>query len=316
MILAIPAFRAVKESLPEAEVGVVTSTINKDVLLNNPYVDFVFWYKKKNPLSHLRLICEIRRKRFDLVIALHTVSFSFTSAMLARMSGAAIRVGSTSEPFGHSLSRALYHTELPLPNAEQLEQLNETEHNLFPLAELGIKTDDLTPVIVPGTGENAWAEALFNGLPKGDVRLLAVHPGAGKKKNVWNPEKFAEVINNVGRSHKIYVVVLEGPRDAEYVQAFCDECSQEYYVIRRRSIGVIAAVLKRVDVVLCNDTGVMHVSCAAGAETVAVFGPTDPRRWAPVCSCLHIVRAPEGDLERLQPDEVAKRVCDVLSTVG
>ena len=58
------------------------------------------------------------------------------------------------------------------------------------------------------------------------------------------------------------------------------------------------------DLVLCNDTGVMHVSVAAGARTLAVFGPTDPKRWAPRSKSLHIVRGSDGNLAEITPDTV------------
>jgi heptosyltransferase-2 len=81
-------------------------------------------------------------------------------------------------------------------------------------------------------------------------------------------------------------------------------------VVRGRSIGDVAALLRRADLVLCNDTGVMHVAAAARARVLAVFGPTDPFRWAPRCPNLRVVRARDGDLRTLPAAEVAEQAAE------
>jgi len=316
MLLAVPAFRAVRETFPEAKIGLVAAPINQAVLLNNPYIDEVFNYTSRRWLSIVSMIREIRRRRFDVVIVLHTVSFSFTSAALGLLSGARFRVGSTSEPFGHRLSRSFYHFELPLPSPDELAVMNEAEHNLYPLRAAGIDTPDLAPLIVPTDGNRRWAVE-FLGEPRvaGAARLV-IHPGAGKAANIWPQERFADAVNRIAAAVPLDLTVIEGPRDAAAVAAVCADIATPARVLRGRPIGDVAAVMQKADVVLCNDTGVMHVACAAGARTLAIFGPTDPRRWAPRCVNLTIVRAEGGDLRRLTAETVSARALELLDAAS
>jgi heptosyltransferase-2 len=313
MMLAIPALRAVKETYPGARVGVVSSTLNAGVLTHHPCVDRVFTYDKRRPSTGLRLVRELRAEHFDLVIVLHTVSFSLTSLLLAVLSGARVRIGSTSPAIGDALTGSYLNLTLPLPDARRLEGMNEAEHNLFPLRAVGITTDDIAPFIVPGPASERWADAFAREHWREGTLRLAVHPGAGKTQNIWPPERFAAVVGALGRRRDVSLVVVEGPRDAHAVAAFARACPVEGTVVRGRSIADVAALLKRADRVVCNDTGVMHVAAAAGARVLAIFGPTDPVRWAPRCDGLTIVRAPGGDLSALQPETVAEKLVEGTS---
>ena len=315
MLLAVPALRAIKESLPGATLTVLTAPINRDVMINNPYVDTVVTYNSRRPLGLIPLVRHMRRAKYEMVIVLHTVSFSFSSAVLGLLSGSRLRVGSTSAPFGNSLSESFFHLSLPLPSEDELAHMNEAEHNLYPLAALGVYTSDIAPVLVPTEAEDKWAtDFVSEHSTLGAVKLL-VHPGAGKVQNIWPAARFAETVNLLAKRVPLSVVVVEGPRDAETVAEFSRRALAEQTVLRGRSIGDVAAVMRRCDLVLCNDTGVMHVASAAGARTLAIFGPTDPSRWAPRCPNLHILRAKNGKLVDLTAAEVVEEVLYVLEEV-
>jgi heptosyltransferase-2 len=314
-LLAIPAYRAIKESLGDVELGVVTAPINRDVLLDNPYVDRIFTYNNRDLAGTILMIRDIRRVRYDLVIVLHTVSFSFTSALIGFLSGARIRVGSTSDPFGHDLSGAFYNLELPLPRPSELARMNEAEHNIYPLRALGIDTKDLSPLIVPSPASQSFAREFLERTTKPGRKRIVVHPGAGKVANVWPPSNFAEVVNRLGERVEFDLCVVRGPRDTHAVEEFGRTVRMPYAILEGRPIGDVAAVLRASDLVLCNDTGIMHVSCAVGTATLAVFGPTDPVRWAPRSANLSVVRAPGGDLRQLDAGSVLEKVLRLLGLV-
>ncbi len=305
MMLAVPALRAIRESYNDASIGVVSSTLNRGVLINSPYVDRVFTYDKRRPASAFEMLGQIRKQRYDLAIVLHTVSFSFTSVMLAVLSGARVRIGSTSHALGDALTGSYFNLTLPLPSDETLKRLNEAEHNLFPLRAVGISTNDIAPLLVPGEASERWADGFARECWRDGTLKLAVHPGAGKIANIWPPERFAAVVDDLNSRRSLSLAIIEGPRDAEAVAAFARACGVAGMVVRGRSITDVAALLQRADLVLCNDTGVMHVAAAARARVLAVFGPTDPFRWAPRLDNLRIVRAPGGNLRALTPTMVA-----------
>ena len=316
MMLAIPAFRAIRETYPGARIAVVSSRLNRGVLANSPYVDDVFTYDKRSPVRSSGLVGRLRAQRFDLAIVLHTVSFSFTSIALAVLSGARVRIGSTSRRVGDSLTGSYLNLTLPLPGDAELATMNEAEHNLYPLRAVGITTADISPLLVPGPENERWAEDAAARCWRDGTTRLAVHPGAGKVENIWPPARWAAVVDALSRDRALSLAIIEGPADAEAVRAFQAACRVPGTVIRGRPILDVAALFRRADLVLCNDTGVMHVAAAARARVLAVFGPTDPLRWAPRCEGLEIVRSPGGKLLDLEADEVAARAREVLEERG
>jgi len=315
MMLAIPSLRALRAAYPAARIGVVTSTLNRDVLENHPYVDRLFMYDKRDPLATPRLLRAIRRERYDLAIALHTVSFSFTSLMLVVLSGARVRVGSTSSAVG-DLAGSYLNLTLPLPDPDTLATMNEAEHNLHPLRALGVDTADLSPLIVPPAHSERWADDFARECWREGTVRLAVHPGAGKAENIWPPEHFARVVDALAALAPVSLAIVEGPRDGASVAAFERACGVRGTVARARPIADVAALLRRADLAVCNDTGVMHVAVAAGARTLAVFGPTDPVRWAPRSENLHVVRAADGRLASVTPARVTHEAATLLGLVA
>jgi ADP-heptose:LPS heptosyltransferase len=57
------------------------------------------------------------------------------------------------------------------------------------------------------------------------------------------------------------------------------------------TLGGLAALISRVSLVVCNDTGVSHVAAAVGTRSVVVASGSDTRRWAPADKSRHVVLA-------------------------
>ena len=311
MLLAVPAFRALRRRFPRARISLVAAPINGAVMENSPYIEEVLIYAKernrRNPLGLVRFLAAIRRRRFDLVLVLNTVSFSITSMLLASISGARYRIGSSSAGFGHDLSKIFYDIELPLPTAGELSAMHESDHNLYPLAAIGAFEDDKTSLLVPTDAEEQDAEAFARAVrgPSGD--FIVVHPGAGKKQNIWPPERFAEAALRLCGEAGAGIVAVKGPVDREVFGRFISSCQRVSAVLSMPSVGFLGAVMKRAAVTLCNDTGIMHIAGAVRANCCAVFGPTDPVRWKPVNENVVAVRGANGDVDSVSVEAVVGR---------
>lgn len=319
MLLAVPAFRGIRNRFPNARITLLAASINSGVMQNNPFVDEVITWSKeqsrRDPLALLRFIRGLRRQRFDVLIVLNTVSFSVTSMLLGAVSGAAWRAGSSSLPFGTDLTSRYYHLELSLPDDDELALMHESEHNLYPLRALGIDESDLSSELVPFEWEERGSRE-FTAAAFGDGPYAVIHPGAGKVQNIWPPERFAEVSGALLERYGIHSVAVRGPVDDIFFARFLDACAASPQVISCPTVGFLGALMRDAAVSVCNDTGVAHIAGAVGARCAEIFGPTDPLRWKPVSDNVIAVKPHDGKVNSVTTAEVLEVVDGLLAGIG
>lgn len=136
-------------------------------------------------------------------------------------------------------------------------------------------------------------------------RFVIVHPGSGSTKKCLEAPRLASVIEWLHRE-RIIPLLLEGPADCESVAQVLAVVTVSLPVIRELDLSTAAAVLSHADLYLGHDSGMTHLAAALSVPTIACFGPTNPRRWAPLGSRLSVLTGePCGcptwdDVERCQ----------------
>ncbi|MBK7672252.1 MAG: glycosyltransferase family 9 protein [bacterium] len=313
MVCATPALRAIAETWPDAAVALVTSPANAGVVRHNPHLSRVLVFEK--PLRRLPpFLGELRRWDADLAIVLSSVSFSLTSALIGLLSGARHVVGADSRAFGWEFGEHCF--SLVMPGSPVVDR-HAIVHGLAPLRAVGVTTDDESTVVVPSAAERQDAAAITAALGL-EAGYWALHPGAGKRQNVWPASRFAAVARRAAGEGR-QVLVLHGPADSEALAAFGPlrvpgVRHGALVVAPPCGVGVAAALLAGADRFLCNDTGIMHVAGAMRVPTLALFGPTDPGLWKPPAPEVlalragHRVEDPRGDeygwMEAIDEDTV------------
>jgi ADP-heptose:LPS heptosyltransferase len=77
------------------------------------------------------------------------------------------------------------------------------------------------------------------------------------------------------------------------------------------SLPEVAAVLQRSALFIGNDSGLMHLSAAAGAPTIGLFGPTDAATYGPVGRCATAVVA--ASMDGITVDQVVQAAKTLLA---
>jgi lipopolysaccharide heptosyltransferase III len=151
-----------------------------------------------------------------------------------------------------------------------LEVINEA-----PVHEGG---DDLLTVTEP---LHRLGQACLEGVTLANGRPFAViHPGSGSAHKCVGPETMATVVVSLQNSWAT-PVVLEGPADREPVERLLQSCVSPPIVLKSLDLPTVAGVLAQTRLFVGQDSGITHMAGLIGVRTVAIFGPTDPARWAP-----------------------------------
>jgi ADP-heptose:LPS heptosyltransferase len=109
--------------------------------------------------------------------------------------------------------------------------------------------------------------------------LVAIHPGASIAEKRWPLDRFEEVARDLVGRPEIKVLAFAEPG------GYGESLNRIEGVIPV-NIGLrqMIALLERCSLLVCNDSGPMHLAAALGVTTVAVFGSGIDRRFAPLGS--------------------------------
>lgn len=111
-------------------------------------------------------------------------------------------------------------------------------------------------------------------------QLVVIHPGSGSAHKCVAPEALAFVVGTI-QTFGAIPVLLEGPADREPVARLMQACVNQPMVLKDLDLLTLAGVLAQASLFVGQDSGVTHLAGLMGVRTVALFGPTDPARWAP-----------------------------------
>jgi heptosyltransferase-2 len=122
---------------------------------------------------------------------------------------------------------------------------------------------------------------------------IGLFPGAARGPSKrWPPMHFARLGARFAKERGAGIVVFGAPSE----QGLCDEvardCGKETVNLAgRTSLPQLAAALKACDLVVCNDSGGMHLTAAVGTPVLAIYGLTDPSRTGPLGARRRIIKA-------------------------
>lgn len=328
LLLAVPALRALRTRYPQAEITLIglpwAEAFTRRIAT---YVDrFVAFpgypgivEEAYDPIRTKRFLREQRAYGYDLVLQMHgsgTASNGFALALGGRVTSG-YYVGAPPDGLGPSA---------PYPDREP-----EVLRNLGLARLVGCRCLDDTLAFPLLAEDHAEARALLRDLT-GVAPVIGIHAGARAPSRRWPPECFAELADALSR-HFGAQIVLSGTADDTPV-ALAIRSHMRYTPLDltgKTSLGGLAAVIERMSLFIGNDSGPAHLAEAVGTPSVTLFGPTDPRRWAPLDGGAHpIVRQPVACspcayaecpidhrcLRRITPVMVLERASELLQAKG
>jgi heptosyltransferase II len=276
-IMSLPAIRAYKEYFPTARVTLIVKSYLADIFLHIAEIDEVIAIPDRwSSAGYLASLRRLREKRFVRGI-LFTNSLS--SAVFFRLAGIKSLCGYERDARGWLLTDKIpccAHDE-----HQQFYYLKIIEH----LA--GQKISRLFPAnLVLSAEEKSLATGMLAGLGITPGRdLLAVAPAAayGSAK-AWPPERFREVIAAFQEAHPAAEIALLGnPGEREKINGIAAGLRGRIRNLAGRlTLRQAIILLAQCRLAVCNDSGLMHIASSLQVPLLAIFGPTERSRTAPM----------------------------------
>jgi len=125
---------------------------------------------------------------------------------------------------------------------------------------------------------------------------VGVHPGSsgehGMAAKRWDPMRFGELAARICGTLGAQALIF-GSRDEDAIKHVTASIMKApNHIVAPAGLRMTAALLRRCALLLCNDSGLMHMAACLGVPVAAVFGPTDERRNGPAGAGNLVIRKP------------------------
>jgi lipopolysaccharide heptosyltransferase II len=312
-IMYTPALKLLRERYPAARIDlqVGNNTGCEEVLAGSALFDNIY----NLPISAgvrawLTRAKEARDTRYDLTInEFH--SHSWPLALLIAASGVPFRLGHVTSPgWSRRFSRYSFVFNLPLA---MREDEHEIERYIDLVAEAGARAvaPSAAATFIHLTDEDrAFARTfLEDGAGSMARTIIGFQPGTSPtmRWKQWPIERYREVIGRIVADRPDSQIVLFGSAsEVEMIREMARGLQGRISLAAgKTSVKQVAALIEQCDVLVCNDSGLMHAAVAVGTPVAAIYGPTDFRRTAPLGDRHMVIRheLPCSPCFRLEGDD-------------
>jgi len=279
--LVVPVFTALKKSFPKSQLHVAANKYVGEILSLVKEIDRIIPLAEilRSRICNLRGI--IKRPEYDLSVDLN-FDYHLYPAMIAGLS-AKFSVGYEYAGRGFLLSKGLSMIESPMHASDIFFQ---PILDLLPSAEKSNYQLDV-PHEVASKIQGMLANA---GIVKED-KVILIHPGAHHPTQRWLPEYFAETAKRIIDTGRAKVVFAGGPGEEKLINDIQMTMSKPAHATFT-NIGIkdLIALISRADLMICNNSGPLHIAVAVNTPTVSTMGPTVMERWKPLGAIHKILR--------------------------
>lgn len=266
MVLSTPLFRALKKNFPDARLTVLASQRNYGIIENNPNVDEILIYKGTG-----QFIKEVRKRGFDLATDLF-FTYEMKQAFMAYLSGAKYRIG-----FEEAGREIFFNVREPIT----LPEKNMVEHLLDLSEKIGTKREGCEPEIFLTEEEKKWASSFLSEKGLAAAIKIAIHPGAFYPSQRWPALRFGEIAKRIIKEYEVKVLLFGDKGEKLLLKTIRDIAGEKTEIFCGLRLRQFIVLLNYCNLLICNNSGPLHIASALKIPTVSIMGPAVTPLWLP-----------------------------------
>ena len=265
-LLTTPVIRALRRRFPEAYIAYMVAPGREDLVSKNPNLDEVITYSVSIP----KLVYGMAKRSFQMVVILQPTFRLVLHTFLARIP---FRIGFET----NSGKGRLLHVAVPNNIAQ-----HETARYLDVVRGVGIEPDSHEPEMFVNPTTQGWVNDFLAGVGvPSDRPLIGLNPGSGSESRRWSKTGFAQVGDRLHQKYDAQIFITAGDAEGLLPHEVADLMSCSPIILTGTTPMQLGAMLQKCRLYISNDTGPMHMSIAVKTPTIALFGASNPRQWAP-----------------------------------
>lgn len=326
IIHTLPAFSALREKRPKAEIVWIVEENGREILELLPGIDRIIVAKTKEwKITSPKSWSEFKNLRKNIRNRDQTaIDFQglVKSGVVSFLSQAKRRVGFHRKNLKEPIASIFYTDQLD----EVSEKIHVIKKNLSLLSLLGIEVEEFNfPLVIPDTNLRSIEKMLEDLGNQDSQKLVILNVGAAWVTKRWAPERWVELILSLNTDRNdLFFLLLWGNEEEKGI---ADHIYKKTAVslVPFLNIKDVFALIKKADLVVSGDTFALQAACALSTPVVGIFGPTTPSRNGPFSpsdrvafhdmECSHCYRRTcetSACLEKITTEEVQGLCLEVL----
>jgi lipopolysaccharide heptosyltransferase II len=296
LVLTTPVLHALKQHVPNAQITMMVGPWSSEIVTRHPDIDHIqtcpfpgFQRVPQKALAPYVLLMtvakQLRRRQYDLTINLRP-DFWWGAALvyLARIPR---RIGYALEPGKPFLTETLpFHS----PEHATVSNLRLVSAALEVLGHAPLEkpySPERYPLqFIPTEEEqNRVTKRLSNEGIDAETPFVVIHPGTGAAVKLWRTEAWARCADTLTKSTlwpvPLHIILTGSGNERPMLEEIARDMASSAIIVTDATVGQLAALLGRAQLVLAVDNGPAHIAVAQGTPTVELFGPTDYRIFGP-----------------------------------
>lgn len=280
VLMTTPALRALKESVPQRHVTLLTSPAGAIAAPNIPEIDAVVtaeapWMPGGADADALaRLVATLRDLGFDAAVVFTVYSQSaLPAALLCLQAQIPLRLAHTREnPYG------LLTDWVADPEPHSIVR-HEVRRQLDLVAAIGARTanERLSFEVHADAAESARRKLRRAGVDL-ESPWIVMHPGATAASRRYPPEQFAQVIDALAVLPNTQIILTGSAAERALIASIRSGARYTTFSLAGElTLGELAAVLAPAAMLIANNTGPVHVAAALGTPVVDLYALTNPQ---------------------------------------
>lgn len=275
VVLTLPALDFLRAAFKEAKIICLAAERPREIFENNPAIDRVIIYDKHAKLREkIRLFYRLRKEKFDLVVDLRN---TLLGIFLAARYGTPL-FSAAPEDIKHMHERHLYkvkeliarHKEFAMPLQNDIQRTsfyvsqNDREYINQALKENGISGKD---------------------------KIIIIAPGARSHVKRWPEEKFLALIEAIIKEFGARIILVGDKDDSATARYISGNLLYRILDLSGKTgLRQLAYLLKMANLVITNDSAVLHLASYVDRPVIALFGPTNEQKYGPWSKTRSVVK--------------------------